>query len=425
MNLDFLYNSYKGGGRASYHPKMMLKVILYAYTQKIYTSRQIAKALRENVNFMWLSGNNRPDFRTINKFRKEKLSEHLPKIFSLLLYYLYEKGYVNLNNYFLDGTKIEANANKYSFVWSKSIKYFKNQLYKNVKKLLKEIEELNKEEDKIYQDKDLEELGEESYELTSDELEKIAKELEDIVEEKPEKKELKKKLKKIKTNYLPGLKKYEKHEHNLNGRNSYSKTDKDATFMRMKEDAMLNGQLKAGYNVQIGTQNQFILWYSIHQEATDTNTLSSHLSSLETNTGFRPLNLIADAGYGSTYNYLYLKKQGINIYVKYPLFFKETKKRFKKQKFNRQNWAYDSVNDAYICPSGEELKYAYKRKRIKRKKLEFYKVYITNNCSNCIFNKECAKGKGYKKIYVNPVYEKLKEEVKKIYYHLMVKNYQN
>ena len=112
MNINPLLEKYKGGGTSSYHPKMMLKVLVYAYCQRIYSSRQIAKALRENINFMWLSGNSQPDFRTINRFRSSVMKDIIDEVFASVLELLIEEGHVKLENYFLDGTKIEANANK-------------------------------------------------------------------------------------------------------------------------------------------------------------------------------------------------------------------------------------------------------------------------------------------------------------------------
>ena len=111
MNLEGLINEYKGGGTSSFHPKMLLKVIVYSYTQRIYSSRQIAKSLRENIYFHWLSGNNEPDFRTINRFRSSRLKEQIDQVFASMIQILHDLGYVSLDNYFLDGTKIEANAN--------------------------------------------------------------------------------------------------------------------------------------------------------------------------------------------------------------------------------------------------------------------------------------------------------------------------
>ena len=141
LDLEPILNEYKGGGTSSYHPRMMLKVLVYAYTQKVNSSRQIAKGLRENVNFMWISGNNRPDFRTINRFRSSVMKEGIEVVFGEVLQYLIEGGYVTLENYFLDGTKIEANANKYKWVWAKSTAKYKERLQEKIQELLEKIEQ--------------------------------------------------------------------------------------------------------------------------------------------------------------------------------------------------------------------------------------------------------------------------------------------
>nr|WP_246187874.1 transposase [Paenibacillus tengchongensis] len=130
--------AYPGGGRDSYHPKMLTKVIIYAYTQRIYSSRQIAKAVRENMPFMWLVGRQCPDFRTINRFRSERMKDVLETIFSALQFLADEK-YISLEHYFVDGTKIEANANRYTFVWGKAVSKHKAKLQEKVDALFADI----------------------------------------------------------------------------------------------------------------------------------------------------------------------------------------------------------------------------------------------------------------------------------------------
>ena len=130
MQIDSLVKGYKGGGTSSYHPKMMLKVLVYAYTQRIYSSRQIGKSVRENIHYMWLAGQNQPDFRTINRFRSSRLKGTIQNVFTQIVLYLLESGLIEFKDYFLDGTKLEANANKYSFVWAKSTGKYKERLQK-------------------------------------------------------------------------------------------------------------------------------------------------------------------------------------------------------------------------------------------------------------------------------------------------------
>lgn len=299
--------AYPGGGRDSYHPKMLTKIIIYAYTQRIYSSRQIAKAVREHIPFMWLAARQRPDFRTINRFRSERMKDVLETIFTAVLGFLVEAGYIKLEQYFIDGTKIEANANKYTFVWGKAVTKHKARLQEKVKALFASIEEAQRQEDAEQAGHDLPELGESSS-ITSEKLETALQQLEEKLQNKPKNKPLKKAVRLVRKDLLPRLAKYEQQQQILGERNSYSKTDPDATFMRMKEDHMLNGQLKPGYNVQIGTENQFIVGYSLHQRPTDTRCLKPHLEKVKAVLGKLPGTVIADAGYGGEENYTYLRK---------------------------------------------------------------------------------------------------------------------
>jgi transposase len=159
MGLESLFSTYEGGGASSYSPTMLLKVLVYAYTQKIYSSRQIAKAIRENVVFIWLAGGNKPDFRTVNNFRSCHLKECIQDVFSETVGILVEEGYIGLRKYFVDGTKIEANANKYSFVWKRATDKFKVRLEAQIREILVEVDKAVAEEEAEYGDRDLEELG--------------------------------------------------------------------------------------------------------------------------------------------------------------------------------------------------------------------------------------------------------------------------
>lgn len=221
MDIEPLLLQYKGGGTSSNHPKMMLKVMVYAYTQKLYSSRQISKALRENIHFMWLSGNNKPDFRTINRFRTSIMKGIIDEVFKSVLELLIEEGLVKLENYFLDGTKIEANANRYTYVWKKNVQRHKANLELKTKELLAEIERCNDAENRSYGDRDLEEMGNEAA-LDPDKLEAKLKELDAKLAAKNQPK-LAGKIRKLKKEYLPRLQQYHEQEQLLSERNSYSK----------------------------------------------------------------------------------------------------------------------------------------------------------------------------------------------------------
>lgn len=415
MNIEPLLKKYKGGGTSSYHPSMMLKVLVYAYSQRIYSSRMIAKALKENIQFMWISGKNTPDFRTINRFRSSVMKGIIDEIFASVIELLMESKLVKLENYFLDGTKIEANANKYSWVWGKSTGKNKKKLQGQIRELLEHIDDVNEEENRIYGDKDLEEVGEQPFDL--DLIDRKMKELNEKLKAKEqsgqEDKGLKQAVKKLETDCLPRLKKYEEQESILAGRNSYSKTDTDATFMRMKEDHMKNGQLKPGYNVQIGTEEQYVVGFSIHQKAGDTTLLIPHLNSLEKQLGKVPANIIADAGYGSEENYEYLEEKQCNGYVKYNNFHFEQTKKFQKNRFRVEHFTYQPNQDKYLCPEGKSLyfqgiqEYAsdngYKTER---------RIYSCSDCHSCQCKELCTTSKYGRTIQVSFRLNQLRDQAR-------------
>ena len=390
LELKPLYDRYKKGGCPAYHPRMMLKVMIYSFTQKTYSSRQIAKALRENVNYMWLSGGNKPDFRTINRFRLD-MKDIIEDVFYEIVKLLIEKKYIKMQNYFLDGTKIEANANKYSFVWNKSIQNYDQKLDEKIKNHLREIDRIVAEENKIYLDEDLEEKGENSR-ITAAQVEAVVESIDKKLEDNPEDKVLKKKAKEFKKDILPRKHKYEEALETFEGRNSYSKTDHDATFMRMKEDAMLNGQLKPGYNIQIGTENRYIVGFSIHPNPTDTKTLIPHLKHLENKLGQLPENIIADAGYGSEENYEYIEEKQLGNYVKYNMFHWEKKKKNKENPYLIENLLYDAKTDSFICRNNRRLIHIGTRKYVTEAGYETKRDYYRcEDCSLCPYASECKK----------------------------------
>jgi transposase len=190
IDTSALDKRYQGGGTSAYHPVMLLKVILYGYSQRIFSSRQIAKALRENIHFMWLSRMNQPDFRTVNRFRRVVLRKTIEELFTQLVEELLDLGLVDFEQYFVDGTKMEANANKYSFVWKKSTEKYKAKLQKNVKALLDEVDAVQEWEDEVYGERDLNEM-EGGKEITSEDLQRVADKLNKVLHKEPENKDVK------------------------------------------------------------------------------------------------------------------------------------------------------------------------------------------------------------------------------------------
>ncbi|MFD3450465.1 transposase, partial [Microbacteriaceae bacterium 4G12] len=259
---DLFFQHYKGGGRSSYHPKMMVKIILYAYSQKVYSCREIAKLLNENIPAMWLAAMQKPDYRTINRFRTTYMSELIQPLFEKMIHQLIKQKYITMENYFLDGTKIEANANKYSFVWKKTTTSFEEKLKEKIDNTYQYIQSIAIKEDRTIVSEDqqssltLKEKLDQAEEILTFHIDKQTKTYQEETEpgvrkEKRKKLTESKKLKKqITEDFRPRLEKYEYQQQVFGDRNSYSKIDTDATFMRMKEDPMKNGQLKPGYNVQ-------------------------------------------------------------------------------------------------------------------------------------------------------------------------------
>lgn len=189
MNLNDLVTAYKGGGTTAYHPRMLLKVLLYAYCVKLYTGRKIARALRQDINFMWLAGMSRPDFRTINNFRSCRAKEVIESLFEQLLVFMIEQGHIKLENYFCDGSTFAADGNKHKMVWKKNAERFKEGVQEKCRELFKEIDALNIAEDKQYKDADLEERGLSAKEITTDAIREQVDKLDAVISASTSKKE--------------------------------------------------------------------------------------------------------------------------------------------------------------------------------------------------------------------------------------------
>lgn len=402
MALDSLIETYEGGGASSYSPVMLLKVLIYAYTQKVYSSRRIAKQVRENVVFMWLAGGNRPDFRTINNFRSSHLKECIQDVFGEVVAILVEEGFIGLKSYYLDGTKIEANANKYSFVWKKATGKYKARLEAQVREILADVERAVAEENEEYGDRDLEELGGNGP-IPADKLKAAIERINArLAVRAGEHAELKKKVRALERRDLPRLERYERQLEIAQDRKSYSKVDPDATFMGMKEDPMRNHQLKAGYNVQMGTENQFIVGWSIHQKPTDTTCMIPHLTALRKSLGRLPPVIVADAGYGSEENYAFLERKRVRAFVKYNMFRKEGEKSFKRQVYRKENMPYDEEHDRYTCPAGRHLTFHHLRYRASENgHLAELRIYQGHRCGTCEHRPACFSGEGNRRIEVN------------------------
>ena len=415
INIQPLLKAYSKEGNPGYHPKMLLKVMIYAYMSNIYSSRKIELAIRENINFMWLTGMSTVDHNTINRFRSDKLKDSFKEIFKQVVMMLAEEGLISMKQIYTDGTKIEAQAGRYTFVWGKSIKT-------NKAKMLTQLEELWNYAQSISNDDDPDTEPPQFKEISQEVIQKTVKQIDTKLSgnEKASKKS-KAKLRYIKQNFEKNLHKYEEQEAILGERNSYSKTDPDATFMRMKEDHMQNGQLKPGYNAQISTENQIIINYTLHQNPTDTKTLKPHLENLKETYGEEILkkieNITADAGYGSEENYDYLEKEELTAYVKYNTFEKEQDKNYQKKHktFRKENLYYNQEEDYYVCPIGQKMHKTHEStKTTQAGYTQCLSHYQAQNCEGCPLRGVCFKAKGNRSIERNHNLERHKEKIREL-----------
>ena len=383
IDISDIEAGYAGGGTSSYNPRMLLKVIVYAYLNNVYSGRQMEKLLVENIAYMWLSGMQTPDFRTINIFRSKRLADKFDEIFTQIVLLLHDEGLVSLKVQYIDGTKIESVANKYTFVWKGSTEKNKAKLEANVRSVLEAAENALAMEN-----------AEEQQELTSEEIAKRADRiLKKMDEEGISDKKLRKTVDKVKSESASKMKEYEDKLDILGDRNSYSKTDPDATFMRMKEDAMNNGQTKPGYNIQIATENQFITNYDIFWRPTDQGTLIPFLTSFSDRYGMQSDEVCADSGYGSEQNYAHMFGIGIAPYVKYNMFHAEDHRKYRNNPFLTQNMYYNAEEDYYVCPMGQHLVHI---GDVKSTSDLGYKStvskYRAQNCNGCPLRGMCYKG---------------------------------
>ena len=410
LDLELLIKEYHRAGKPSYHPKMMLKVMIYAYMDNVYSSRKIEKAMRENINYMWLSARAIADHNTIARFRSHKLKNIFKDIFKQVVLLLADEGLVTLKEVYTDGTKIESMAGRYTFVWGNAIKTRKEKISQQLEELWQYAQRIADEEDKDPTPPDFKEIDKQKVKKTAAKINKILKD-----NPKASSKQ-KAKARYVEKNFPQHLERYEQQEEILAGRNSYSKTDPDATFMRMKEDHMLNGQLKPGYNVQISSESQYILHYSIHQTTNDIHTLKPHIESYQYQYASLPDYLTADAGYGSEENYELLEQKNIEGYVKYNTFDKEEQtyrtKRKKKAKddFHRDTLYYNQEKDCYTCPMGQRMNKIHQtNKTTKSGYNQAYSIYQAANCQGCPLRSACHRSKHNRKIERNHNLERHKQ----------------
>ena len=394
MDLSELYKTYGRIRKNQATPRQMLKLVIYAAMNRIYSSRDIQKACKRDINFMYLlEGMPAPDHATIARFISLHFSACAKVLLAQMSDLLYLLGEISGKTIFIDGTKIESAANKYTFVWKRAITKNQARLYTKLTSFVAECEELYGIRT-VYHDQ-----------ISIHTLKRLKKQLCHVKVQEGivfvhgigrRKTQLQKSLEQL-NQYLEKLKEYTKKLYTLGDRNSYSKTDPDATFMRMKEDAMLNGQLKPAYNIQHGVDSEYITWIDISPRPTDTCTLIPFLKDMESHLGFKYSEIVADAGYESEENYLFIEGNGQTAYIKPQNYEISKTRKYKKDISRRENMEYHADRDSYICRNGRELTVTNERRSKTASGYVSVKTYYRSpDCTGCPYKTECIKGNNCK-----------------------------
>ena len=415
IDYEELYATYSEEGRPGYSPRILFKVITYAYMRKLYSTRAIEGACRENIKFMYLLEDQpAPDHNTIGRFRKQRLREAMEGLFHQLVELLGKAGEIDLRTVFIDGTKIEAQANRYTFVWKKSVE----------KRLAKLMGKMRSEWPKLWERNGLHETRPEK--IQTHHVKKLLKRLKARAKEQglvfvygkgKRKPSLQRDIETV-SEWLRRMKEYQNSLHICGERGSYSKTDKDATFMHVKEDHMKNGQLKPCYNVNVATASEYVIGSYLSADCTDTNTLIPFTKQLPMDKIQR---LVADAGYESEENYTYFESlEHTDAYIKPANHEQKKRKKYRTDPGRRENMAYDVEKDEYTCVQGKHLKLAeVKQKTTKTGFQTETFVYLCEDCQGCPCKEKCIRKGTSKKpleertksLYVNKNFLRQREEM--------------
>jgi len=400
-NLTATYTRQPSAGEAT--PKQMFQLVMLGFMEGDYSTRRLAKACKTDIRFMYLlQGKPAPSHNKFWDFIKHRLQgEVCEHLFYQLVEYLREAGEIDFSNLFVDGTKIEANANRYSFVWKKSTSKYEQRLD------IKAAEMLTC----LYNDYLLEIPAGTNAEGCLEILTALAKTkgIAFVHGRGKRKTQLQRDIETL-TSYVARKTKYTTYNQTFKGRNSFSKTDTDATFMRMKDDHMMNGQLKPGYNLQLGVEGGYIVGADISDERSDMQTLIPLLKRMEKGSGKRHKNIITDAGYESEENYKHLETHNQAAFIK-PINYEKSKTRkYKTNEYLRQNMPYDPETDTYACPAGQLFTYSHTtQKKNTSGYVSTVTVYECHACSTCPKKSNCTRAKGNRKLYVSKDFEALRQ----------------
>lgn len=410
MNLQFITETYLGGGTSSYNPRMMLKSWILGFIYKTYSSRMLAKYLRENLPFIWISGNQTPDFRTLNNFRL-RLKEDIKVIFKQIVLYALENKIIDAKDVFIDHTKREANANKHKIVWKKQVEKQLAKIDQELEDLFKYIDKVNEEEEKIFYGKDLPEQERQKFdkEKVKEIVDKINQKVKKNEKTRDKAKEQKEKIRRV-SELQQRQEEYKNKKQILANRNSFSKTDHDAVAMMMKDKLTI----RPAYNEGIAVEHGFVLNYVLSQNCADNVSFIPLMEGVIDNLQKAPENANSDAAYGNEENMAFLEKKGIGNYLKYNTFQKEKSAKWKTEKFRLHDFSYDKENDEFTCFNKVKLKFVEQWEEQKKNHIRQIKKYKAEagHCPACPFRDKCTKTEA-RNLELSWNGERLKQQAKK------------
>jgi len=404
LDYNALHASYDRMPRQSEaSPKQMFQLVILGFMEDVTSTRKLESSCKHDIRFMYvLQEKPAPDHNRFWSFIKHRLQgEVAENLFYQLVDYLLEMGEIDLANVFIDGTKLEANANRYSFVWKKSTNKYEARLDTKMADMLKELNTRYLLE--IPPNATIEEC------LAN--LNTLDQNIIFVHGRGKRKTQLQRDIETLE-DYLARKTKYTSYNATFKDRNSFSKTDADATFMRMKDDHMMNGQLKPGYNLQLAVTGEYIVGVDVSSERSDKQTLIPLLDRMEKGMdGKRFESATLDAGYESEENYKALKSRNQAAYIKPQNYEKSKTRKYKTNAYLRENMPYDPLADTYTCPAGHLFNYIYTTK--KRNKSGFEStltVYECTECTHCPQKKDCTRAKGNRRISVSKDFIALRQE---------------
>ena len=399
-------------GRLRYNPVSMLKTVLFGFMTNGYISlRELEDQCKVNLRFMYLMEHTVPSYRTFGYFINEILEDSIEEIFCDINKKIFETEHVDLQHLYIDGSKFEANANKYSWVWKKATEKSRYRLYGKITRLFQEINE-----ELAYSGTKLNINTEYAPEYLREAAGKYAEmwQLDEakFVYGRGHRKSVQQRHYEELTEYAEKLEEYiEKIQICGEGRNSYSKTDPSATFMRIKKDYMGNDQLLPAYNVQIGVADEYIAVVDVNQYRSDMDCFIPLMNRFHDIYGFYPEYPVADAGYGSYNNYIFCEQKGMRKYMKFPMFKKETTdQKYHEDPYRAVNFAIGE-DGVMRCPNGKAFHLQYRQQVKGNQYGRQEEVYQCEDCSGCPHTERCKRTEKNRTVRINRELTAMHKEV--------------